>query len=79
MQPLINTGFTGKLVLIGKEDTRYSEPREIVRELGLQKHVIFTGHMPYHQVRHLLQGAKVFCLPSLYEGFGIPVLEAMAG
>ena len=79
MQPLINTGFTGKLVLIGKEDTRYSEPREIVRELGLQKHVIFTGHMPYSQVRHLLQGAKVFCLPSLYEGFGIPVLEAMAG
>lgn len=33
MQPLINTGFTGKLVLIGKEDTRYSEPREVIREL----------------------------------------------
>jgi glycosyltransferase involved in cell wall biosynthesis len=40
--------------------------------------VIFTGYLPDEDVPALLSGALAFVFPSLYEGFGMPVLEAMA-
>lgn len=50
-------------------DDERANPRSRVRELG---------YLPYAQLRVLLGGAEVFCYPSIAEGFGLPVLEAMA-
>jgi len=46
--------------------------------LGLEGKVVFTGYIPQADLAPLLSGAHCFAFPSLYEGFGFPVLEAMA-
>lgn len=59
----------------------YEERRElfsIISELGISSKVIVTGYLPDTIVRTLYSGAKAFLFPSLYEGFGLPPLEAMA-
>jgi glycosyltransferase involved in cell wall biosynthesis len=56
----------------------YPDPRPLVRELGLDGRVIFTGSIREEDKAPLYSGATCFVFPSLYEGFGIPVLEAMA-
>jgi glycosyltransferase involved in cell wall biosynthesis len=75
---LIDSGYKGNLLLIGKEDVRYPDVRDRVREFSLQGRVIFLGHVDPLDRRTLLQGAELYVMPSLYEGFGIPLLEAMA-
>ncbi len=49
-----------------------------IKDLGLEKEVIITGYIPDDDIPLLFSGAKAYVLPSLYEGFGIPVIEAMA-
>lgn len=49
-----------------------------VKALGLDKNIIFTGYVPEAGVPALFAGSLAFVLPSLYEGFGIPAIEAMA-
>ena len=49
-----------------------------VRELNIASRVIFTGFISEEDKLDLIRAATVFVYPSLYEGFGIPVLEAMA-
>jgi glycosyltransferase involved in cell wall biosynthesis len=56
----------------------YPDPKPVVQELGLEGRVAFTGGIPEEEKATLLSAATVFAFPSLYEGFGIPVLEAMA-
>jgi glycosyltransferase involved in cell wall biosynthesis len=56
----------------------YPDPRETVRRLGLEGQVVFTGQFREQDKAPLLSAATIFAFPSLYEGFGIPVLEAMA-
>lgn len=56
----------------------YPDPRPLVRELGLDEQVVFTGPFREQDKASLLSGATTFLFPSLYEGFGIPALEAMA-
>ncbi|MBV9357698.1 MAG: glycosyltransferase family 4 protein [Chloroflexi bacterium] len=56
----------------------YPDPRETVQRLGLEGQVIFTGQIREQDKAPLFSAATVFAFPSLYEGFGIPVLEAMA-
>ena len=75
---LIDLGYTGNLLLIGKEDLRYSDARDKVRAHSLQGRVFFLGHVESKERITLLQGAELYTMPSLYEGFGIPILEAMA-
>ncbi len=48
------------------------------RELGIEGRVRFLGYLPDEELPALLSGATAFVFPSLYEGFGMPVLEAMA-
>lgn len=43
-----------------------------------EKNIVLTGYVPDQEVPVLMANAKAFVLPSLYEGFGIPVIEAMA-
>ena len=66
------------LVLAGKEDPRYPDARQAVDEAKLEQSVIFLGDVPDQDLPELYNGAILFVFPSLYEGFGLPVLEAMA-
>lgn len=67
-----------QLVLAGQRGWLFEEIFKQVRELGLERRVVFTGYMPRADLPALLSGALAFVFPSLYEGFGFPVLEAMA-
>ena len=71
-------GGDRRLVLAGREDRRYKEARQAVEKYGLGGRVIFFGDVPDEDLPALYNGAVCFVLPSLYEGFGLPVLEAMA-
>jgi len=67
-----------KLVIAGKKGWLYKSIFAQVKKLGLERKVIFTDFVPDEEIPFLLAGARLFVLPSLYEGFGITVLEAMA-
>ena len=66
------------LVLAGQKGWLYAEIDEAVRRLGLEGHVRLPGYVPDEDLPALLSGALAFVFPSLYEGFGLPVVEAMA-
>jgi len=66
------------LVLAGRRGWMYDRLAARVRELGLEREVIFPGYVPQADLAALYTGAACFVMPSLYEGFGLPVLEAMA-
>src|SRR5205823_9568951 len=67
-----------KLVLIGDEISRYAALRRAVHQHHLHKHVRFLGYLPQETLAVMYRLAGVFVFPSLYEGFGLPPLEAMA-
>ena len=66
------------LVITGKRGWYYEGIFQRLKELGLEKRVIFTGYLPEDDLPALYQAANLFVFPSLYEGFGLPPLEAMA-
>ena len=66
------------LVLAGKKGWLYDELFALVERLGLGTAVHFPGYVRQEDLPTLISGAEVFALPSLYEGFGLPALEAMA-
>jgi len=66
------------LVIAGRSDFQDPGLEGIVRKEGLSDSVIFTGTVPFTDLPALYSMATVFAYPSLYEGFGLPVLEAMA-
>lgn len=67
-----------KLVIVGLRDWRSSTAYGLVRQLGLEKKVLFAGYVPEELLAWLYTSARCFLYPTLYEGFGFPVLEAMA-
>jgi glycosyltransferase involved in cell wall biosynthesis len=67
-----------KLLIIGDEISKYATLRRAVHRLKLHKHVRFFGFVPDQTLAVLYRLASVFVFPSLYEGFGLPPLEAMA-
>jgi glycosyltransferase involved in cell wall biosynthesis len=67
-----------KLVLIGDEISKYAALRRAVHSHQLHKYVRFLGYMPQETLAVLYRLAGVFVFPSIYEGFGLPPLEAMA-
>jgi len=69
---------TLKLVIAGQKGWLYDHIFTRARELGVEQGVIFPGYVADADLPTLLSGAQLFAFPSLYEGFGFPVLEAMA-
>jgi glycosyltransferase involved in cell wall biosynthesis len=69
---------TPGLVIAGRKGWLYDQIFQQVERLGLEAEVIFPGYVPQDDLPALLSGARLFVFPSLYEGFGLPVLEAMA-
>lgn len=67
-----------QLVMVGKVDDKYPQIKAIIKELELTNHVVFTGYVPDSELPYIYNGAEFFVWPSLYEGFGLPPLEAMA-
>lgn len=66
-----------KLVLVGKRDRRSKRLTDLLEQDAGQR-VVSLGYVPDEYLPFLYAGAEVFVLPSLYEGFGLPVLEARA-
>ncbi|MCC7355735.1 MAG: glycosyltransferase family 4 protein [Anaerolineae bacterium] len=71
-------GTAHKLVVVGKKGWLYEGFFRRLRELGLEGEVIFPGFIPDNDLPAFYSSAELFAFPSLYEGFGLPPLEAMA-
>jgi glycosyltransferase involved in cell wall biosynthesis len=67
-----------KLIIIGDELSKHPDLRRTVVRGGVQNDVRFMGFVPIEMLRVFYDAAKIFVFPSLYEGFGLPPLEAMA-
>ena len=73
-----NKKFPYKLLIAGKKGWNYEEIFNTVNALHLEKEVIFTGYVAAEELPIIYNGATLSVYPSLYEGFGLPPLEAMA-
>jgi glycosyltransferase involved in cell wall biosynthesis len=67
-----------KLIIIGDELSKHPDLRRTVIRSGVQNEVRFMGFVPIEMLSIFYDAAKIFVFPSLYEGFGLPPLEAMA-
>ncbi|MET0514895.1 MAG: glycosyltransferase family 1 protein [Nitrospiraceae bacterium] len=77
-QLLRRSQYRGPLILAGGQGWRNIGILRCVEEFALEKHVRFLGYVPDDVMPALMSGAELFVYPSLYEGFGLPPLEAMA-
>jgi glycosyltransferase involved in cell wall biosynthesis len=71
-------GIRHKLLFVGRKTWTSSDVAPTVQQLGLNDSIIHTGHVPDEDLPVFYSGADVLAYPSLFEGFGLPVLEAMA-
>lgn len=86
--PLLIRAFAGvrqqlpglELVLVGSRTGHHFDPAidQAISELGVQAHVHFPGYVATADLPGVIRLASLFAFPSLYEGFGIPLLEAMS-
>jgi glycosyltransferase involved in cell wall biosynthesis len=67
-----------KLVIAGGKGWDYRQVFDQVDRLNLHDSVIFTGFVDEQEKPYVIKGARIFVYPSLYEGFGLPVLEALS-
>jgi len=67
-----------KLILAGKHGIGHNDILNKVYELGLKDNVFMPGYITEKEKLFLMSGCRIFAFPSLYEGFGLPILEAFA-
>jgi glycosyltransferase involved in cell wall biosynthesis len=78
LRRLRTEGFPHRLLIAGGQGWLFAPIRRLVEALGLVDDVVFTGYVPDADLPPLYSGASALLMPSLYEGFGFPLLEAMA-
>jgi glycosyltransferase involved in cell wall biosynthesis len=71
-------GAPHQLVIVGKSDFQAKQLVAKIAELGLRNDVVFPGYVPNNDLPVFYSAAEAFVFPSLFEGFGLPVIEAMA-
>jgi glycosyltransferase involved in cell wall biosynthesis len=71
-------GLHQKLVIAGKQDSLFDPVLSRIKELKLEEDILLPGYVRAEDVPIFYSAAEVFVYPSLYEGFGLPVIEAMA-
>jgi glycosyltransferase involved in cell wall biosynthesis len=69
--------FEIQLVIAGKSYKKYNDPEKIILINQLENRIKILDYVNEHDLRSLYQHAALFVLPSLYEGFGLPILEAL--
>jgi len=67
-----------KLVIVGEAAWKAAETLEKIKESAFREDIIMPGRVSFEDLANIYQGAGVFVFPSLYEGFGMPILEAWA-
>ena len=75
---LRKNGYYGNLRIVGYKKWRESKAFDFVKENGIDKFVEFKDYVSDNELSYLYSNADYFLYPSLYEGFGIPPLEAMS-
>src|SRR5437667_4910398 len=72
-------GFSSQLLIAGGSGWKNSNIYATADKLGLSKDAVkFLGYVPEEDLPLLYSGARLFVFPSVYEGFGLPLIEAMA-
>ena len=77
VQALKDVNEEYKLVVIGKKTAYFKEVEKEIKLLGLGDRIIFLKNIPFADLPGIYQMASVFVYPSFYEGFGIPIIEAL--
>ena len=67
-----------RLVIVGKKGWKCGSIFSLIESLGLRDRVIFTGYVPDEDLVNFYNAADILLYPSFYEGFGIPIVEAMS-
>jgi glycosyltransferase involved in cell wall biosynthesis len=75
---LFEAGEPAHLAIVGQPAWKYQGDQQLVASFGLEERVHFLGYVPDSDMPALYSAAMALIFPSLYEGFGLPVLEAMA-
>ena len=71
-------GLPHKLLIVGADLPGTSPFRKVIADLGIERDVVILGHVSHQEMVSVYNAASLFIYPSSYEGFGMPVLEAMA-
>jgi len=75
---LRHEGISERLVVAGLQRRGSSEYHRLARDLGVSEHVLFAPYVPDNILISLFRASRCLLYPTLYEGFGLPPLEAMA-
>ncbi len=66
-----------RLLVVGPRDRRYPEAEDLSRRLGIDRQVMFCGYVEHEALAAMYRAAALVAVPSRYEGFGLPLAEAM--
>jgi len=78
MRQLLDEGLDVRLAVVGQKAWSYEGDFALLDELRMRDRVVFPGYVKQEHLPALYNGATAFAFPSLYEGFGLPLIEAMA-